>query len=117
MSRTEQPDKSGSPDTRRFPRYPLDVRLAVHVFRAGAVSYFWGRSTEIGADGIGATLTGDLNPGEVVSMQLLLPLAAYPIKLRAAVRHRDGLLYGCEFQTLTADHHKILELVSQMLSS
>jgi len=117
MSPNERPDKSGSPETRRFARYALDVRLAVHVFRAGAVSYFWGRSTEIGADGIGATLTGDLDPGEVVSMEFPLPLAAYPLKLRAAVRHRDGLHYGFEFLTLTEDQHKILERVCQMLAS
>src|SRR5438552_16637433 len=114
MSRTEQPDKSGSPDTRRFPRYPLDVRLAVHVFRAGAVSYFWRRSTEIGADGIGATLTGDLNPGEVVSMQFPLPLATYPTKPRAPVRHRNTLHYTFEFLALNEDQHKIPKRDSQM---
>ena len=117
MSATERPRKPGSPNTRRFPRYVLDVRLVVQVFRSGAVSYLWGRSTEIGADGIGATLTGDLDPGEVVSMEFPLPLAAYPLKLRAAVRHRDGLHYGFEFLTLTEDQHKILERVCQMLAS
>ena len=47
--------------------------MNVQVFRAGQVSYLWGRSTELGLDGIGGTLTGDLEPGEVVSMEF--PLA------------------------------------------
>ena len=72
-------DKSDPRSSRRFPRYPLDVKLTVHVFRAGENVSFWGRSNELGADGIGATLTGTLEPGEVVAMELLLPMAGYPM--------------------------------------
>ena len=67
-----QPDpKSDSRTSRRFPRHPLDVRVSVHVFRSGENISFWGRSSELGEDGIGATLTGELEPGEVVSMDLV----------------------------------------------
>jgi hypothetical protein len=82
---------------RRFPRYPLDIRVSVHVFREGKTASFWGRSTEFGADGISATLTGELQAGEVVSMELLLPMAAAPLKLRAIVRYHQGLRHGFEF--------------------
>ena len=36
---------------RRFPRYALDVRLTVHVFRTGETISLWGRSGELGLDG------------------------------------------------------------------
>jgi hypothetical protein len=103
--------------TRRYPRHNMDVRVNVQVFRAGSVSYFWGRSTELGLEGIGATLTGDLEPGEVVSLEFPLPLSPYPLKLRAIVRYRIGLHYGFEFLTPTAEQRDSLERVRQMLEA
>jgi hypothetical protein len=103
--------------TRRYPRYSMDVRIHVNVFRHGEISYFWGRSTELGLDGIGATLTGNLEPGEVVSMEFPLPLSPYPLKLRAIVRYRIGLHYGFEFLTPTAEQRSSLERVCQLLAA
>ena len=54
----------------------------------------------MGQDGIGATLTGSLEPGEIVTLEIPLPLTPYPIKVRAIVRYRQGLRYGFEFLTL-----------------
>jgi len=86
--------------TRRFPRFVIDVRLQVKMFQAGEFRSCWGRSTEMGQDGIGATLTGSLEPGEIVTLEIPLPLTPYPIKVRAIVRYRQGLRYGFEFLTL-----------------
>jgi hypothetical protein len=109
-------NKSASSSPRRFPRYPLDVHLSVHVFRSGDRVSLWGRSNELGEDGIGATLTGELEAGEVVSMELSLPMSAYPIKFRASVRYRDGLRHGFEFLTLTAAQHEEIRRVCEMLA-
>jgi hypothetical protein len=110
-------DKSVSKWSRRFPRYPLDIKLSVHVFRAGESVSLWGRSNELGEDGIGATLTGMLECGEVVAMELLLPMAAYPIKFRALVRYRDGLRHGFEFLALTAVQRNEIRRVCEMLAA
>ena len=91
--------------TRRFPRFIIDVRLQVKMFQAGEFRNCWGRSTEMGQDGIGATLTGSLEPGEIVTLEIPLPLTPYPIKVRAIVRYRQGLRYGFEFLTLN-DHQR-----------
>jgi hypothetical protein len=91
--------------TRRFPRFIIDVRLQVKMFQAGEFRTCWGRSTEMGQDGIGATLTGSLEPGEIVTLEIPLPLTPYPIKVRAIVRYRQGLRYGFEFLTLN-DHQR-----------
>ena len=117
MSGTGPTKKKTAPYTRRYPRHSMDVRINVQVFRAGSVSYLWGRSTELGLDGIGATLTGDLKPGEVVSMEFPLPLSPYPLKLRAIVRYRIGLHYGFEFLTPTLEQRSSLERVCQMLAA
>lgn len=82
---------------RRYPRYSLDVRVSVRVFRPEAPVELWGRSIEMGQDGIGVTLTGQLEPGEVATIELTLPASGTPLKLRGLVRYRDGLRHGFEF--------------------
>ena len=82
---------------RRYPRYPLDVRVSAKVFREDAPIELWGRSIEFGQDGIGITLTGELKPGEVATLELSLPSGGAPLKIRALVRYRDGLRHGFEF--------------------
>src|SRR6476660_5714457 len=87
---------SGPTPSRRYPRFPMDVRVSAKVFRADAQVALWGRSIEFGQDGIGVTLTGELEPGEVATLELTLP-NSIPMKLRALVRYRDGLRHGFEF--------------------
>jgi hypothetical protein len=91
-SKTTDPSKQ-----RRYPRYPLDVRVSAKVFREDAPIELWGRSIEFGQDGIGITLTGELVPGEVATLELTLPGGGAPLKIRALVRYRDGLRHGFEF--------------------
>jgi hypothetical protein len=109
--------KYDSKTLRRFPRHALDVRVSVHAFRSGQSVSFWGRSSELGEDGIGATLTGELEAGEVVSMELSLPMAPFSIKFRALVRYRDGLRHGFEFLTLSAAQRDEICRVCETLSA
>jgi hypothetical protein len=101
---------------RRFPRYPLDVRLTAHAFRAGDKVSLWGRTSELGLDGIGGTLTGELELGEVVSLEFALPIAVDPLKLRAVVRYRDGLRHGFEFLTLSPGQRDDIRRTCEVLS-
>jgi hypothetical protein len=89
--------KPGPHTNRRFPRYALDIRVSAKVFRAESQISLWGRSIEFGQDGIGVTLTGELEPGEVATLELTLPASSTPLKLRGLVRYRDGLRHGFEF--------------------
>ena len=93
------------------------MRIAVQIFRSGQTTALWGRSNELGEDGVGGTLTGELEPGEVVSMELSLPLAAYPLKLRALVRYRIGLRHGFEFIAINAQQRDVLQRVCEMLAA
>jgi hypothetical protein len=111
------PNSGPPPGTsRRFPRYALDSRITVHVFRAGANASFWGRSSELGEDGVGGTLTGELEPGEVVSMELSLPQAA-ALKIRALVRYRTGLHHGFEFLALSVEQRAAIRRVCEKLAA
>jgi len=109
--------KVATQNPRRFVRYPADIRVSIQVFRAAGTISLWGRSTEIGEDGIGATLTEEIEPGEVVSMEFSLPVTAYPMKMRALVRYRTGLRHGFEFLALNAQQHEMLHRVCEILGT
>jgi hypothetical protein len=102
---------------RRYSRFAIDVRIQVKMFQGGEFQTCWGHSTELGEDGIGATLTGELQPAEIVTLEIPLPLTPYPIKVRGIVRYRDGLRYGFEFLTLNDSQRDILRRVCEMLSA
>ena len=68
-------------------------------------------------DGIGATLTGSLETGEIVTLEIPLPLSPYPIKVRAIVRYRQGLRYGFEFLTLNDNQRDTIKRVCQYLAT
>lgn len=91
--------------------------MQVRMFQAGEFRSCWGRSTELGQDGIGATLTGDLETGEIVSLEIPLPLNPYPLKVRAIVRYRQGLRYGFEFLTLSDTQRDMIRRVCETLST
>src|SRR5260370_14869134 len=86
---------------RRFSRYRFDVRIQVSVFREGLTTTYWGRTSSLGHDGIGATLSGELQAGEVVSLEFPIPLPPHVMKLRAAVRYSEGLSCRFEFLVMT----------------
>src|SRR5579863_1458087 len=103
--------------TRRYPRFAIDVRLQVKMFQDGEFRSCWGRSTEMGQDGIGATLTGSLENGEIVTLEIPLPLTPYPIKVRAIVRYCQGLRYGFEFLTLNDAQRDTIRRVCDYLAT
>ncbi len=116
-STSRQKPASKTTYTRRYPRFALDVRLQVRMFQDGDFQTCWGRSTELGQDGIGATLTGNLQTGEIVTLEIPLPLTTYPIKVRAIVRYRQGLKYGFEFLTLNEAQRENLRRVCDYLAT
>lgn len=112
-----KPAKPTGAHRRRYPRFGIDARMQVRMFQAGEFRTCWGRSTELGQDGIGATLTGDLEQGEIVSLEIPLPLSPYPLKVRAIVRYRQGLRYGFEFLTLSESQRDTVRRVCEMLAT
>jgi hypothetical protein len=114
---TSKPAVPAGAHARRFPRFVLDARMQVRMFQDGEFRTCWGRSTELGQDGIGATLTGELEQGEIVSLEIPLPLSPYPLKVRAIVRYRQGLRYGFEFLTLKEAQRDTIRRTCEMLAT
>ena len=86
---------------RRYMRYRFDARIHVSVFRNGNTVAYWGRTSELGQDGLGATLSGCLQNDEVVTLEFPLPIEPHYLRVRAVVRYSDGLRCGFEFLVLT----------------
>ena len=110
------PHRSDPKTLRRYPRYSLDVRVSVKVFRPGNPIELWGRSIEMGQDGIGVTLTGQLEAGEVGTLEIALPASSTPLKLRGLVRYRDGLRHGFEFLARDAMQQELILRTCELLS-
>lgn len=114
MTSGSAPQRS-SRSRRRFPRHQLDVRILVHIFRDGQTSTIWGRSNMIGQEGIGGTLTGDLEVGEVVGLEFTVPLSPHAIKLRGIVRFKNGFQYGFEFLAVDAMQRQSIQRACEIL--
>jgi PilZ domain len=101
---------------RRFDRYRYDVRLQVSVFRDGVNIQLWGRTNELGQDGVGATVTGELKAGEVVSLEFPIPMPPLAMKVRAIVRYSDGLRCGFEFLVVTMQQRETMQRLCESLA-
>jgi hypothetical protein len=77
---------------RAFPRFLLDIRL---VIRAKEVLH--GRTKDLGEGGLGATIPGGIGIGEIVELELQLPLSNETLSFQAEVRYRQGFQYGFRF--------------------
>jgi PilZ domain len=109
------PEQKSSKSMRQFPRFELDVRILVHAFREGKSNTIWGRSTMLGIEGIGATLTGELEVGEVVALEFSVPLSPQVIKLRASVRYKNGFQYGFEFLAIDPSQKQAIQRALDIL--
>ena len=77
---------------RAHSRFLLDLRLVV---RAKETQH--GRTKDIAEGGLGATIPGEIEIGEIVELELQLNETAEPLKLKAEVRYRRGFQYGFKF--------------------
>jgi hypothetical protein len=116
LAKQNQATATGYERMRRFPRHKLDTRIQISVFRDGDTVAMWGRTSELGQDGVGATLSGELKVGEVVSMDFAVPVPPYFLKVRAVVRYSQGLRCGFEFLIVTEEQRVMLSRVCEVLA-
>ncbi len=93
---------------RRYARYRSDFRVSVRHL-GDEYQKVEGHCRDLSAAGIGILLAADLNGGEVVSLNFLLPGAAAAWDVRAVVRYRRGYQYGFEFLSLSQEQRDTLE--------
>ena len=90
--------------TRRWSRYRVEVRVKVKLANRGAV---YGQGSDISEGGMALFVPTELENGQTIQAELMLPYCREKVLLRGVVRNRAGFRYGLEFSSLT-DHEKML---------
>ena len=88
---------------RAHARYLLDRRLVVK-----AQATLHGRTKDIAEGGLGATIPGNIEIGDIVELELQLQETQDPLKIRAEVRYRRGFQYGFRFLNITEQQRELI---------
>jgi len=95
--------------TRRFARYRTELPVIVRVLGQDGYMRVHGRCFEINDSGLGAVVTSEFRPGEMVSLELSIPDVPDIQVLRAVVRHRMGFLHGFEFVGILPEQREYIK--------
>jgi hypothetical protein len=90
--------------TRRWQRYKVEVRVKVKLPNHGAI---YGQGSDVSEGGMALFIPTELEAGQTINAELMLPYCQEKVSLRGVVRNRTGFRYGVEFSVLT-DHEKVL---------
>lgn len=82
---------------RHYARYRTELPVIVKVLGQEGYMRVHGRCFEIAEAGLGAVITSELVPGEMVTVEFSIPDIPEVFTMRAVVRHRMGFLHGFEF--------------------
>ncbi len=98
----------GTVATRSVPRYKLAVPLALTVLRSGIPNHIPGRTLEIGEGGMGVVPASELQVGESVRVEFLVPHVSSPVRATAVVRYQRERCFGLQFLRLPLDQQSIV---------
>lgn len=93
---------------RRHTRYRADFRVTVSHL-GNHYQKLDGHCRDLSEAGIGILLATEMNSGEVVGLNFLVPGSDLLWDVRAVVRYRRGYQYGFEFLSLTSEQHEALK--------
>jgi hypothetical protein len=74
-----------------------------------------GRCFEIAEAGLGAVITSEMVPGEMVTLEFSIPDIPEVFAMRAVVRHRMGFLHGFEFIGALAEQRELIKTFCRKL--
>jgi len=79
-------------ESRIHPRFALQVDIGIYCRRTGLLK---GHTVDISESGISAILTLEVEVGDLVQLEFVLPTG--PIAIRALVRHKTAFRFGFQF--------------------
>jgi c-di-GMP-binding flagellar brake protein YcgR len=103
--------QGGFVESRRHPRFDLDVEIKIYSRTAGLLS---GRTGEISEGGISAMLKIEVPLDEVVQLEFKVPLGL--VMHRALVRHRNAFRYGFQFLESDPGMHELIKRTCSTLA-
>jgi hypothetical protein len=88
-------------EMRKFPRFPLDLRIKVN-FKVNKITQrALVKTIEIATHGISISSPVPLPLDSQVELEILLPGTKIPLRVWAVVRNKSGTRYGVEFLSTT----------------
>jgi hypothetical protein len=91
---------------RAHTRYLLDLRIVIRT-----KEILIGRTKDIAEGGLGATIPNNIDIGEIVELELQLPEAKEPLKVKAEVRYRQGFQYGFKYVHITEQQKEMIRRI------
>jgi hypothetical protein len=89
---------------RKFPRFPLDLRIKVN-FKVNKVTQrALVKTIEIATHGISVNSPVELPLNSQLELEILLPGTKIPLRLWAVIRNKNGTRYGVEFISASDAH-------------
>ena len=104
-------------NTRRWPRYKMDVPVRVIKQGVAKVSIVQGRGSELNNGGLAVFAGTELSIGEQVQVEFTPPYTGQPIRVRCFVRNRNGYRYGVEFITENDEDYENANRIETVLKS
>jgi hypothetical protein len=104
---------------RRWPRYKVDIRLKValpQTAQSSGRNFTFGQGSDVSEGGMAAYVPSELNVGDVVGIEFVLPYSKETISLRAEIRNRNGFRYGLEYVLISEAHQQLLRKALQTLA-
>jgi c-di-GMP-binding flagellar brake protein YcgR len=99
---------------RRFPRHRIEAPLLVRGIASAMSHAYRGHSTSLSEGGVGAIVSGELSPGQIVLMEVVLPGELQPLVVRARVCYRNDLECGFQFLGIEARAQQIIRTACAM---
>jgi hypothetical protein len=100
---------------RHYARYRTELPVIVKVLGQDGYMRIHGRCFELAEAGLGAVITSELVPGEMVTVEFSIPEVALAFVVRAVVRHRMGFLHGFEFIGLLPEQREQIKTFCRTL--
>ena len=85
---------SAPPNTRRWPRHPVDIPVRVVTGKGFSATTVEGRGTELSEGGMVLYAGIVVNPGDLLEIEFDTPTRS---RMTAIVRSKSGFCFGLEF--------------------
>jgi len=102
---------------RRSPRYKVNLALRVFTVGQNRKSVLRGRSHDLSLEGMAIYIPAELQTGQMVQIEFVLPNSQQRLGVNAIVRCSKGFRCGVEFQNLTSVDTEALARCCEELAS
>lgn len=117
-SQAQKKQPVGYTGMRRWTRYPVSLSLRVRIPAGSGQEYMLAHGRDVSQGGMAVYIPVEIEIGQTVLLELILPLLQDPLSLSAVVKNRTGFKYGVEFTGVTPEQQQtILINLHRLLAS